>query len=89
MSTTIVLDLPEDVFSALRKSPDEFAREMRIAAAIHWYQRGDVSQEKAARIAGLNRIEFLDTLASRGIDVFGVDLAELDRELQRDDSSGG
>ena len=35
--TTVTLDLPEDVYSSLRRSPDEFVQELRLAAAIHWY----------------------------------------------------
>ncbi len=54
---------------------------MRLAAAIFWYQRGEVSQEKAARIAGLNRRDFLTVLAQQQIDVFPVDFNDLDREL--------
>jgi predicted HTH domain antitoxin len=57
--TTLTLELPEDVFSALRRSPEEFGRELRLAAAIHWYQRGQISQEKAAQVAGLDRTDFL------------------------------
>ena len=69
--------------SALRRSPPEFAREMRLAAAIHWYARGEISQEKAAMIAGLDRTDFLSTLAAQRIDVFQVDLESLQRELDR------
>jgi hypothetical protein len=50
----VAMDLPEDVFSALRQSPEEFAREMRLAAAMLWYSRSMISQEKAAEIAGKN-----------------------------------
>ena len=50
---TVTIELPEEVFSALRRSPKVFAEEMRLAAAIHWYSRGEISQEKAAQIAGL------------------------------------
>ncbi len=67
----------------MRRSPHEFAREMRLAAAIHWYERGDISQEKAARIAGLDRTDFLLALAREGEDAFVVDFADLERELQR------
>jgi len=81
--TTVTLDLPEDVFSALRRSPDEFGRELRLAAAIHWYQRGEISQEKAARIAGLDRAEFLAALAREKVDVFQVDHASLKGEVDR------
>lgn len=67
--TTLTLDLPEDVFSALRRSPDQFARELRLAAAIHWYQREKVSQEKAAQIAGLDRSDFLTALARGSVPI--------------------
>jgi predicted HTH domain antitoxin len=80
---TVTMELPEDVFSALRRSPDEFAREMRLAAAILWYSRGEVSQEKAARIAGLDRADFLAALAQRQIEVFAVDVQSLEEELKR------
>lgn len=81
--STVTLDLPEDVFSALRRSPEEFGRELRLAAAIHWYERGLVSQEKAARVAGLDRTDFLKALAREGAEAFLVDFEDLDRELRR------
>jgi predicted HTH domain antitoxin len=77
------MELSEEVFSALRRSPDEFAREMRLAAAIHWYSRGDVSQERAAQIAGLDRTDFLLALAQRHVDVFQVDFRSLEEEIKR------
>jgi len=81
--TTVAIELPEEAFSALRRSPPEFAREMRLAAAIHWYARGEISQEKAAMIAGLDRADFLAVLAAQQIDVFQVDMESLRRELDR------
>jgi hypothetical protein len=35
----LIFDFPATFFSALRKSPSEFAAEMRLAAAIHWYDQ--------------------------------------------------
>jgi predicted HTH domain antitoxin len=81
--TTVTLQFPEDVFSALRRSPREFATELRLAAAIHWYARGEVSQEKAAQIAGLDRTDFLFALARQEVDAFVVDFDDLERELSR------
>lgn len=80
--TTLEVPLPDDVFAALRRSPDELAREMRLAAAIHWYQQGVVSMEKAASIAGLTRPDLLAELARRRVDVFQVDMEDLRRELR-------
>jgi len=80
----IMLKLPDDALSALRKSPQEFAREMRLAAAIHWYERGEISQERASEIAGLDRTDFLRALDREQQDSFVVDFADLKRELERD-----
>ncbi len=74
--------IPDEVFSALRRSPDEFGREMRLAAAVHWYSRGVVSQERAASIADLDRTDFLLALAREGVDAFKVDFVSLRKELE-------
>ena len=79
----VTLDFPEDVFAALRRSPEEFARELRLAAAIHWYLTGRISQEKAAQIAGLDRTDFLLALAREKQDAFVVDWDSLEQELDR------
>jgi hypothetical protein len=34
------MELPEKVLVALRFNPEEFTREMRLAAAITWYEQG-------------------------------------------------
>ena len=81
--TTITIQFQTDVFSALRKAPEEFANEMRLAAAIHWYQQRQVSLGKAAEIAGVNKGVFMDELSKRGINVFHVDMADLQREIDR------
>lgn len=54
---------------------------MRLAAAMHWYERGAISQERAAEIAGLDRTDFLVALAREGVDAFIVDLHSLRTEL--------
>jgi len=46
----------------LHKSPQEFANEIRLLAATKLYELGIVSQEKAAEIAGLNRLHFLSSI---------------------------
>jgi len=78
---TVTMELPEEIFSALRRSPAEFAQAMRLAAAMLWYSRGIISQEKGAQVAGVNRAEFLAALADNKIDVFTVDFDDLQREL--------
>ncbi|MBC6422795.1 MAG: UPF0175 family protein [Hormoscilla sp. SP5CHS1] len=47
------------------------------------YSRTEISQGRAAQIAGLNRKEFLEALAREKVDVFVVDFDDLKRELER------
>ncbi len=79
---TLTIEVPEGVLSALRKSPGEVEKDVRLAAAIDWFRRGLVSQGKAAEIAGIPRADFIDELAARKIDVFQVDFDELKREIE-------
>jgi predicted HTH domain antitoxin len=79
----LTMDVPDKVLAALRNNPEQFASEMRLAAAAAWYEQGRVSQEVAAQIAGLSRTDFLLALARMGKDSFQVDFRDLDKELAR------
>ncbi|HEX3529371.1 MAG TPA: UPF0175 family protein [Thermoanaerobaculia bacterium] len=80
----LTIELPDEVYETLRRSPAEVQKEMRLAAAIRWYSQGLMSQERAAMVAGLDRTDFLMALAREKVDAFHVDLDELAREISRD-----
>src|SRR6266851_792080 len=80
----VTFDVPEGALSALRLSPTEFVKEMRVAAALLWYSQGEISQSKGAEIAGTSRAEFIDELAHRRIPVVQVTLEELQDEIHRE-----
>jgi predicted HTH domain antitoxin len=84
MMERITFDVSEDALSALRLSPNEFVREVRIAAALFWYSRGEVSQSVGAAIAGVSRAEFIDELARRRISVVQATIEELQEEMHRE-----
>jgi predicted HTH domain antitoxin len=77
----VSIELPRDVFSALRQDPTTFVQEMRLAAAVKWYEMERVSQAKAAEIAGLSRAEFLTALARFGVTPFQTTADELIEEV--------
>ncbi len=80
----VEFDLPDSAFSALRLSPALFVQEMRLAAALMWYEAGRVSQSKAATVAGVSREAFLLAAGRFRVSAVQSTPAELDQELARD-----
>jgi predicted HTH domain antitoxin len=82
MTVVLKIDIPEGALSAIRKDPDEFAAEMRLAAAVKWYELGLISQEKAAEVAGLSRADFIFSLARFRVSPFQYTAQEIAEELR-------
>jgi predicted HTH domain antitoxin len=78
---TVSLEISATTFAALGESPDEFVNEMRIAAAVKWYEVGRLSQGKAAEVAGLSRAAFIDALSRFKVSPMQVTTDELAKEL--------
>jgi predicted HTH domain antitoxin len=84
MTVRVTIELPDTVFSALRQTPAAFVREMRLASAVKWYEMGQLSQSKAAEIAGVSRQEFLHSLARFNVSPFQVTPEELAEGFARE-----
>jgi len=81
MTTTVTIELsPEDLRDFMH-TPDQLAREVRLAAALHWWSQGKLSLTKAARVAGISYREFLDEVATRKV-VWPYDQVDLDNDLK-------
>ena len=62
MNIQITIDLPETVFLTLPHNPEEFVQQMRLAAAIKWYELQLISPAQAADIAGISHRDFQEAL---------------------------
>lgn len=83
MSTrTLEIPYPEDLPEALGESPEEFERELRFLMAAKLYELGRVSSGRAAELAGMERVDFLDHLGQYQISIFNYSLQELEREIR-------
>lgn len=80
----VTFELPEDTLSSVRKDPESFTRELRLAAAVKWYELGLVSQSRAAEISGISRSEFIDALGRFKVSVFQYDVDEIAEEVERE-----
>ena len=79
--TQLTLEMPESAFATLHKSPQEFTSELRIAAAVKWYELERISQGRAAEIAGLTRAKFMTVLGQYKVSPFQYTAEEMLEEL--------
>ena len=77
----IILDIPETSLSITRERPNDFARSLRIAAAMKWYELGRISQSKAAELIGCTRIELFHHFQEYGVSPLQIDVSELENEM--------
>jgi predicted HTH domain antitoxin len=80
----MTIDMPEEALASLRTDSEDFVRQLRVAAAVKWYELRRVSQERAAEIAGLSRVEFLVVLGQFGVSPFQYTAAEALEEAGRE-----
>lgn len=71
----------QPVFVAVPFDESMLREGLHVALAIKLYEEEVVSIGKAAKLAGLPLVEFMDKLAAASIPVVRYDPAELDQEL--------
>jgi predicted HTH domain antitoxin len=79
----IKLSLPDEALVALKRTPDQMAEEIRLAAAMKLYELGRLSSGAAVALAGVPRVVFLAKLADYGISTFKLSAEEITEDLAR------
>ena len=85
----VTFELSDELLAALPCAPEEAEREIRLAAAMYWCSRGELSTSWAARLAGRTYADFLEEAARRKVELFPLDIEELKEELARPRPGGG
>lgn len=78
----LVFNVPVDILASLKIGAEGLESEMRRSLAVQYYKDKRLSLGKAARLAEMNRLDFMDYLASQGSVVFDYDESELKEELK-------
>lgn len=79
----VQLNLPEGFESAVHLTPAELESQIRLMAALKMFELGKLSSGKAAELAGVSRIEFLDWCGRYQVPVVQYEADDLEQELTR------
>ena len=81
---TITLDVPENFEQAVQVTRDELESQIRLMAALKMFELGKISSGKAAELAGMTRVQFLEACGRYNVSVFNYSADELEQELLAD-----
>lgn len=81
MSNLLTIEYPETLPDSLHMSRSEFEREARLAMAVKLFETGKLSSGRAARLAGLPRVQFLHELGRFGVSPIQVEPDELEEDV--------
>jgi predicted HTH domain antitoxin len=77
----IVLEIPDEILISLKETPSEFSKDILMLAAVKLYQMGKLSSGRAAMLAGIPRVSFLQSLSRYGVPIFDLTSEELRQDF--------
>jgi predicted HTH domain antitoxin len=79
---TLSIPYSDDLLLATGQSAEELQAELRVLLAIKLFELRRLSLGKAAELAGVSKIAFMDELARNGVPVINLDDDQLQDELR-------
>mgnify|MGYP001580605425 CR=1 FL=1 len=79
---TMTVDFPQELTLALGKRPPEALAEIKLMAALKFYEAGRISSGLAASLAGLSRVDFLMRCGEYGVSVFQQTTEEVEADAE-------
>ena len=73
---------PDSVLISLKETPEQFAKEATKLLAVKLYEMGKLSSGRAAELAGMSRVSFLQSLEKYGAAIFDMTKEQLEKDYQ-------
>lgn len=80
--TELRIPIPEGLAEALKMTREELEREARIILAAKLFEMGKVSAGMAAKVAGVDKVAFLQLLHRYGVPAINLRGEEVGREIE-------
>jgi len=73
----LTMKYSDDILLSLKESAKEFEEEAKYLLALKLYELGKISSGKAAKLAGISRVDFLMRMGRYKVSPFQVELEEI------------
>jgi predicted HTH domain antitoxin len=80
----LTIKYPAGLEAAVQLTKSEMEQHLRLMSALKMFELGKISSGKAAELAGMPRVEFLETCGRYRISVFNYPEEELKEEIRSD-----
>ena len=82
--TTLTIDYPEGLETAVSMTKQEFAAEVRLMTALKMFELGKLYSGKPAQLAGISRVEFFEMCRRYQVSIVNYSGDEIEAELASD-----
>jgi len=75
---------PSGFEHAVHMTKEEMELHIRLMAALKMFELGKISSGKAAELAGMSRVEFLEVCGRYHVSIFNYPPEEAEKEIRKD-----
>ncbi|MEM9216031.1 MAG: UPF0175 family protein [Cyanobacteria bacterium P01_F01_bin.150] len=77
----VQLNIPEEVLISLKETPETISQELSMLAAVKLFELGKLSSGRAAQLANISRVEFLNLLGRYQVSPFVLSPEDLAQDV--------
>lgn len=79
--SVVQLNIPEEVLISLKETPETISQELSMLAAVKLFELGKLSSGRAAQLANISRVEFLNSLGRYQVSPFPLSPEDLAQDV--------
>ena len=80
----LIMKYPSGFELAVHMNKEEMEQYIRLMAALKMFELGKISSGKAAQLAGMSRVDFLEACGKYRVSIFNYPPEEAEQEIKKD-----